>query len=67
MALVGSFLTISVSVTLPALCHQILLGSSNSGGRKAWNYFVAALGLLCTTLGTSASMASLAAKAAASA
>lgn len=57
-------MTVSVSVTFPALCHQILLGEYNDGGKKAWNYFVASLGFACTVLGTSASMASLAAKAA---
>lgn len=57
-------MTVSVSVTFPALCHQMLLKDTNSGGRSAWNYFVVTLGLVCTILGTAASMASLAAKAA---
>ncbi|PNW85026.1 hypothetical protein CHLRE_03g168550v5 [Chlamydomonas reinhardtii] len=67
MALVGSFLTISVSVTFPPLCHQVLCGHNNSALRSAWNYFIAALGLICTFCGTTASMKSLAAKAAATA
>ncbi|GLC35800.1 hypothetical protein PLESTB_000495600 [Pleodorina starrii] len=64
MALVGSFMTISVSVTFPPLCHQVLCGDRNGPLRTAWNYFIAALGLLCTYFGTTASMKSLAAKAA---
>jgi len=64
MALVGSFMTISVSVTFPALCHLILYKGTLSGGKVAWNYFVAALGIICTCLGTLSSMRSLAAKAA---
>ncbi|GFR41259.1 hypothetical protein Agub_g1934 [Astrephomene gubernaculifera] len=64
MALVGSFMTISVSVTFPPLCHQVLCGERNGPLRTAWNYFVALLGLVCTYFGTAASMKSLAAKAA---
>ncbi|GIL72720.1 hypothetical protein Vretifemale_3019 [Volvox reticuliferus] len=64
MALVGSFMTISVSVTFPPLCHQVLCGDRNGPLRTAWNYFVALLGLVCTYFGTTASMKSLAAKAA---
>ncbi|KXZ56682.1 hypothetical protein GPECTOR_1g614 [Gonium pectorale] len=64
MALVGSFMTISVSVTFPPLCHQVLCGDKNGPLRTAWNYFVALLGLVCTYCGTTASMKSLAAKAA---
>lgn len=64
MALVGSFMTISVSVTFPAICHQVLCGAGNSPARTAWNGFVAVLGLCLTILGTTASMKSLAAKAA---
>jgi hypothetical protein len=30
---VGSFMTISVSVTFPALCHQILYKGQNSTGK----------------------------------
>ncbi len=67
MALVGSFLTISVSVTLPPLCNQILCGDKNGPLKSAWNYFVALLGLGCTIAGTGASLRSLAAKAAATA
>eukprot|EP00199_Chlamydomonas_sp_CCMP681_P000942 CAMPEP_0119103356 /NCGR_PEP_ID=MMETSP1180-20130426/1798_1 /TAXON_ID=3052 ORGANISM="Chlamydomonas cf sp, Strain CCMP681" /NCGR_SAMPLE_ID=MMETSP1180 /ASSEMBLY_ACC=CAM_ASM_000741 /LENGTH=441 /DNA_ID=CAMNT_0007087827 /DNA_START=206 /DNA_END=1531 /DNA_ORIENTATION=- len=67
MALVGSFMTISVSVTFPALCHLILCSKTSSSGKKAWNWFVAGLGLTCTLAGTAASMKSLAAKAASSA
>lgn len=67
MALVGSFMTVSVSVTFPAICHQILLKDSLSPARSAWNYAVAALGICCTLFGTAASMKSLAAKAASTA
>lgn len=64
MALVGSFMTISVSVTFPPICHQVLCGATNGPARTAWNGFVAVLGLCLTILGTTASMKSLAAKAA---
>jgi len=67
MALVGSFMTISVSVTFPALCNLILCREGMTAGRKAWNYFVALLGVTCTVAGTAASMKSLAAKAASAA
>ncbi|KAG1674282.1 hypothetical protein FOA52_013471 [Chlamydomonas sp. UWO 241] len=67
MALVGSFMTISVSVTFPAVCHLVLFKGQSSPGRVAWNYAVAVTGLCCTTFGTLASVKSLAAKAAASA
>ena len=46
---------------------QILYGSRLDAGKKAWNYFVAILGATCTVFGTTASMKSLAAKAAAAA
>lgn len=64
MALVGSFMTISVSVTFPAICHLVLHKGQLSAGKVAWNYFVAALGIACTLAGTAASLRSLAAKAA---
>ncbi|KAG2499329.1 hypothetical protein HYH03_002906 [Edaphochlamys debaryana] len=64
MALVGSFMTISVSVTFPPMCHQILCGHRNSPARSAFNYAVTLLGLVCTFFGTSAAMRSIAAKAA---
>ena len=34
MALVGSFMTISVSVTFPALCHEVRVCVCGGGG--AW-------------------------------
>ncbi len=43
---------------------QVLCGEKNGVGKTAWNAFVAVLGLSCTFFGTSASMKSLAAKAA---
>lgn len=67
MAFVGSFMTISVSVTFPAICHLILCKEGMTPLRAAWNYFVAFLGVTCTVFGTAASMKSLAAKAASSA
>jgi vesicular inhibitory amino acid transporter len=42
----------------------VLCGHKNGPLRTAWNYFVALLGLVCTYFGTTASMKSLAAKAA---
>ena len=64
MAFVGSFMTISVSVTFPALCNLILCKEGMTPARAAWNYFVAFLGVTCTAFGTAASMKSLASKAA---
>eukprot|EP00798_Chlamydomonas_sp_ICE-L_P003467 gene3467-13527_t len=56
MSLLGSFLTISISITMPALCHLALLSSEMTAGEKAWDYFVATLGIVCTVLGTTASV-----------
>jgi len=67
MSLVGSFMTISVSVTFPALCHLVLHKGQLAQTKVAWDYFVATLGVLCTISGTYASARSLAAKAASSA
>lgn len=46
---------------------QILNKGKLSGAQTAWNYFVATLGITCTVFGTTASMKSLAAKAASAA
>eukprot|EP00798_Chlamydomonas_sp_ICE-L_P008319 gene8319-1594_t len=62
MSLLGSFLTISISVTMPALCHLVLLKDELTPSQKAWDYFVTALGLLFATLGTMASVATIMAK-----
>ena len=52
---------------LPPVLLQILYKGQLSPGRTAWNYFVAVLGIACTVFGTTASLKSLAAKAASSA
>eukprot|EP01025_Chloroclados_australasicus_P050364 TRINITY_DN5782_c0_g2_i2.p1 TRINITY_DN5782_c0_g2~~TRINITY_DN5782_c0_g2_i2.p1 ORF type:complete len:507 (-),score=28.15 TRINITY_DN5782_c0_g2_i2:372-1805(-) len=63
MALVGSFLTMGVSVIFPVLCHQQLFGNRLNQGKQLWNKFVAVLGVGCAVSGTAAALIKLMEKA----
>ncbi|EIE22996.1 hypothetical protein COCSUDRAFT_15642, partial [Coccomyxa subellipsoidea C-169] len=59
MALIGSFLTISVSVIFPAACHLSIFRGKLSRRRLLWNYAVVAIGVVCALSGTAASLRAL--------
>eukprot|EP01026_Neomeris_dumetosa_P021491 TRINITY_DN1877_c0_g1_i17.p3 TRINITY_DN1877_c0_g1~~TRINITY_DN1877_c0_g1_i17.p3 ORF type:complete len:125 (-),score=18.21 TRINITY_DN1877_c0_g1_i17:310-684(-) len=59
MALVGSFLTMGVSVIFPVICHQKLYGSRLSREQQLWNVFVIVLGVFCAISGTAAAVIKL--------
>lgn len=71
MSLIGSVLTVSISVLLPAVLHLVLVhGSSKPNATKfskAWDYFCVAAGIVCAVSGTTAALKGLAAQIAASA
>ncbi|GMH43182.1 hypothetical protein BSKO_11104 [Bryopsis sp. KO-2023] len=52
MSIVGSFLTITVSVMFPALCHLKLFDEDLETNEKYLNYLVLALGGFCAVSGT---------------
>lgn len=52
MSIVGSFLTITVSVLFPALCYLKLYDEDLDSKEKAMNYFVLAIGGFCAVSGT---------------
>lgn len=66
MSFIGSLMTISVSVTFPALCHQKLLGDKLTAGQRYWDYLVAVLGATMSVVGTAGTVKSVMAKLAAS-
>ncbi|CAL8465508.1 g5044 [Coccomyxa elongata] len=59
MSLIGSFLTISVSVIFPAACHLAIFRGKMSRRRLLWNYAVVAIGVMCALSGTAASLRAL--------
>ena len=52
MAVIGSFLTLTVSVIFPSLCYLKLYGGELEKKEKLVNYFIVALGLICAVSGT---------------
>eukprot|EP00891_Asterochloris_glomerata_P004338 jgi/Astpho2/4338/Aster-07427 len=56
MAVIGSFLTLTVSVIFPSACYLRLYGDSLSKPEKLLNYGVITLGILCATSGTAVSV-----------
>ncbi|DBA74354.1 TPA: hypothetical protein ACH3X1_011127 [Trebouxia sp. C0004] len=59
MAVIGSFLTITVSVIFPSLCYLKLYDSEIEKKEKLLNYFIVALGVFCALSGTWTSVQSL--------
>ena len=60
MSLIGSVLTISISVVLPAVFHIVLCGKDNK--TKAWDYTCLVAGAICAVSGTFAALKGLAAE-----
>lgn len=52
MAVIGSFLTITVSVIFPSLCYLKLYDAQIEKKEKLINYFIVALGVVCAVSGT---------------
>eukprot|EP00210_Caulerpa_lentillifera_P008832 g8428.t1 len=52
MSVVGSFLTLTISVIFPSLCYMKLYGKELKNSEKLMNYSVVALGVACATSGT---------------
>lgn len=59
MAVIGSFLTITVSVIFPSLCYLKLYDAELEKKEKLINYFIVALGVFCALSGTWTSVESL--------
>ena len=59
MAVIGSFLTLTVSVIFPSLCYLRLYDGELEKKEKLINYFIVALGLFCALSGTYASVRDL--------
>eukprot|EP01025_Chloroclados_australasicus_P023751 TRINITY_DN239_c1_g1_i11.p1 TRINITY_DN239_c1_g1~~TRINITY_DN239_c1_g1_i11.p1 ORF type:complete len:558 (-),score=44.77 TRINITY_DN239_c1_g1_i11:2674-4212(-) len=52
MAVIGSFLTLTVSVIFPSMCY-LRLYENEIDSRETWfNYFIIALGVLCAVFGS---------------
>ena len=56
MAVIGSFLTLTVSVIFPSACYLRLYGDTLSKPEKLLNYGVITLGILCACSGTAVSV-----------
>lgn len=71
MSLIGSVLTISISVILPALLHLKLCHNSNipdaTQFSKVWDYVCIVVGIICAVSGTFAALQGLAGQIAAAA
>jgi len=52
MAIVGSFLTLTVSVIFPSACYMKLYGDDVKNSEKLMNYSVMSLGVACAISGT---------------
>lgn len=59
MAVIGSFLTLTVSVIFPSLCYLKLYDTEIERKEKLLNYFIVALGVFCAVTGTWTSVQSL--------
>ena len=59
MAVIGSFLTITVSVIFPSLCYLKLFDAELQQKDKLINYFIVALGIFCALSGTYTSVRDL--------
>lgn len=52
MAIIGSFLTLTVSVIFPSMCYLKLYDEELSDKEKMANYVVVAIGIACAVSGT---------------
>ena len=59
MAVIGSFLTITVSVIFPSLCYLKLYDAELEQKDKLINYFIVVLGVFCALSGTYTSVRDL--------
>ncbi|KAK9826368.1 hypothetical protein WJX81_002972 [Elliptochloris bilobata] len=59
MALIGSLLTVSVSIIFPAACHLRIFRGEASRARVALNVAVLVIGIACAISGTAASLGAL--------
>ena len=59
MAVIGSFLTLTVSVIFPSLCYLKLYDGEIERKEKILNYLIVALGVFCAVTGTYTSVQSL--------
>ena len=59
MAVIGSFLTLTVSVIFPSLYYLKLYDGELGKKEKLINYFIVALGVFCALSGTYASVRDL--------
>lgn len=59
MAVIGSFLTLTVSVIFPSLCYLKLYDGELGQKEKLLNYFIVFLGVFCALSGTYASVRDL--------
>mmetsp|Transcript_25214 Transcript_25214/g.42238 ORF Transcript_25214/g.42238 Transcript_25214/m.42238 type:complete len:490 (+) Transcript_25214:120-1589(+) len=59
MALLGSFLTLTVSIIFPSLCYLKIFGPGLSQQEKWLNYFTVGLGCFCAVSGTTAAITGL--------
>lgn len=62
MSLIGSFMTIAVSVVFPAVANLKLHHEGMPIAEKAWILFVVVLGITCAASGTTAALIGLQAK-----
>jgi len=52
MSVVGSFLTMTVSVIFPSMCYLKIFGDELTPAERNLNYVIIILGLGCATSGT---------------
>jgi hypothetical protein len=62
MSLVGAFMTIFISIILPAAASLKLHGKEMGFLERLWATFVALIGIFCAASGTSAALIALKAK-----
>lgn len=62
MSLVGAFMTIFISIILPAAASLRLHHEEMGGAEQAWAAFVIAVGVCCAASGTAAALLALKAK-----
>ncbi|GLT95807.1 hypothetical protein SLE2022_134690 [Rubroshorea leprosula] len=60
MALIGSLLSICVTILIPALCFIKIVGKKATKAQMVLTYIVIAMGIVCATLGTYSSVSKIA-------
>lgn len=59
MSLVGAFLTISISITIPAAASFMLHRKEMAQSEKLWVFAVILLGIVCAASGTASAVVAL--------